>query len=265
MGKVLIYLVLFLLSGVAIFLIKKESSASDLFINIIASFLIIFTEKIIDNFNFIWLWVITHTKYRKEKIRFSISYLFKIKVDDKYLLVKGKRVPGQFQPVGGVFKRFRESYYALSKLDVTDDDNIPIDDVSIDDLRIKLPARNTVSFLKWYNSQLGREVSPYREFQEELIRTEILKHSDFPYVNYIHRKRHMTKIHYSEHFKCYEILIAEIFDLKPSEEQLSILKTLVGITSDEFIWAKQDLIERKGVTPGQTNSFTISETAIWTI
>ena len=37
------------------------------------------------------------------EIRVSISYLFQIKVDGKYLLVKGNRID-QYQPVGGVFK-----------------------------------------------------------------------------------------------------------------------------------------------------------------
>lgn len=267
MNKVIAYISLFLLSGFLIFLLKKDSSISELAINVFAAIIIILFEKIIENFRLIWLWIITNTKYRKRKIRLSISYLFKIKIDDKYLLVKGKRVPNQYQPVGGVFKRYRESYYALTNLGVTDDANIPIDNISIDDLRVKIPAKNVVTFFKWYNSQLGREVSPYREFYEELIRSGIVKQSEFPYLNYVHRGRHMSKIHYSSHFQCYEILIAEIFDLKPNDEQENIFKLLIQNNSnnDEYIWADEDLIQRKGVTPGQTNSFTIAETAIWTL
>lgn len=219
MERFFLYTTLIVISAIALSLIQSNSSAFDFLINILASSLIIFLEKIFENFRFIWLWVVTHTYYRNKKIRLSISYLFKIKIDGKYLLVKGNRVPNQFQPVGGVFKRYKESYYALENLNVTDDENVPIDDASIDDLRIKLPARNVISFLKWYNSQLGREVSPSREFYEELVRPEILDHKTFPYINYVHRKRHQTKIRFSEHFKCHEILVAEIFELMTTEEQ----------------------------------------------
>ena len=38
-----------------------------------------------------------------EDIRFSIAYLYKIKIDDKYLLIKGSKIE-QLQPVGGVYK-----------------------------------------------------------------------------------------------------------------------------------------------------------------
>ncbi|HEV8286870.1 MAG TPA: hypothetical protein VGQ09_21320 [Chitinophagaceae bacterium] len=220
-------------------------------------------EKVFENFKLIWLFFISKTWYRRKKIRVSISYLFKIKLNDTYLLVRGKRIPNQFQPVGGVYKRYRESYYALEKLKVTDDDNIPIDDKSIDDLRIKLPAKNVISFLKWYNSQLGREVSPYREFYEEVIRTGILNQATFPYANYIHKGRHMTPIHFSKHFQCYEILIAEVFELKPNDDQLNELKTLLQKDSAEYIWAREELILRRGVIPGKNSSFTISETSEW--
>jgi hypothetical protein len=263
MRKVLLYLVLVIVCGIVLSIAKKGSSYTDFAINILAAAIIILLEKIFENFRVIWLWIITHTIYFNKKIRLSISYLFKIKVEDKYLLVKGKRIQNQFQPVGGVFKRFRESFYALQKLKVTDDDNIPIDDKSIDDLRIKLPAQNVVSFLKWYDSQLGREVSPYREFYEELIRTDILTQKTFPYLNYLHTGRHQTKLHYSVHFKCFEILIAEIFEIKPNDEQLEELKALQSKNSTEYMWAKEELIERRGVIPGGNSNFTISETSEW--
>lgn len=36
-----------------------------------------------------------------QEYRMSISYLFKIKIDNKYLLIKGNRIE-QYQPIGGV-------------------------------------------------------------------------------------------------------------------------------------------------------------------
>lgn len=263
MKKAILYLCLIITSGIILSVVKKDSSYSDLAINILAAAVVVFIEKVIDNFNKIWLWIVTHSFYYNKKIRMSISYLFRIKVEGKYLLVKGKRIQNQYQPVGGVFKRYKESFYALENLKVTDDSNIPIDDKSMDDLRVKLPAQNVIAFLNWYDSQLGREVSPQREFSEELISPGILTHKTFPYLNYLHIRRHRTRIRYSSHFKCYEILIAEIFELKPNEEQIKELKATQLTSNPEIIWTDEDQIERRGAIPNGNSSFTISETSEW--
>lgn len=265
MNNVVLYIILAITGGITLSLIDGNSSLGNLAVEIFAASSIILLEKIFENFRLIWIWILTHTYYVNNKIRLSVSYLFKIKVDGKYLLVRSNRIPNQFQPVGGVFKRYRESFYALEQLKVTDDNNIPIDDASINDLRVKMPAVKVISFINWYKSQLGREVSPYREFYEELIRTGILTQKDFPYLNYIHLRRHQTGIRYSQHFKCYEILIAEIFELKPTEEQIMVLRSLQGKNSDQYIWALEDAIERRGATPGEKSAYSISETSEWVI
>lgn len=257
LGVALIILTLIVLKRLDI------STGVDVLINILAALLLFFLNAISTNLDNIWLYCVTHTYLYNKPIRLSISYLYKIKINDRYLLVKGKRIANQYQPVGGVYKRFRESYYQLGCLGVTDDDNIPIDDKSIDDLRIKLPARNLLKFIKWFNSQLGREVSPGREFYEELISTNILSRANFPYPNYLYIKRHQTSIHYSEHFKCYEILIADLFELQPNEQQRAELKKTMSENSEEFVWVSEDRIKRLGVIPNETSTFTISPTAAW--
>lgn len=239
------------------------STGVDVLVNVLAALLLFFLNIISSNLDNIWLYCVTHTYLYNKPIRLSISYLYKIKINDRYLLVKGKRIPNQYQPVGGVYKRFRESYYQLGSLGVTDDDNIPIDDKSIDDLRIKLPGRNLLTFIKWFNSQLGREVSPGREFYEELISTNILSRSSFPYPNYLYVKRHQTPIHYSEHFKCYEILIADLFELQPNEHQKEQLQKTMAENNEEFVWVSEDRIKRLGAIPNGTSSFTIAPTATW--
>jgi hypothetical protein len=262
-NRFFLYILLIITGGITLTLIDGNSSVANFAIDVVAASSIILLEKIFKNVKYIWIWILTHTFHANRKIRLSISYLFKIKVDGKYLLVKGNRIRNQFQPVGGVFKRYRESFYALERLKVTDDNNMPIDDLSIDDLRVKLPAVNVISFLGWYESQLGREVSPYREFYEELIRTEILTQKVFPYLNYIHLRRHETGIRYSPHFKCYEILIAEIFEIRPTEDQMAALRELQRKSSDQYLWASDDTIERRGATPGTQSEYSISETSEW--
>jgi len=261
MHKLAIYIGVSVLGGFLLFFLKKDNSITDFAINILASLFIICIDLAIENFKRIKLFIQTNTKYRNTQIRLSISYLYQIEVSGKYLLVKGLRVPNQFQPVGGVYKRLRESYYELRNLKVTDDNNIPIDDKSHSDLRIKLPGCNVIQFLNWFDSQLGREVSPNREFHEELIKTDILDAKKFPYPNYIYLHRHQTPIHWSQHFQCYEILIADVFKLMPDEEQREELKKLMEINSSEYVWVTSDTIYNKAAK----ESYSTSETAIWTL
>src|SRR5258706_3407667 len=186
MSKLIIYIFLSVAGGFLIFLIHGDNTWKEYRVHILAVGSIFCLEAIIENRKHIWLLFLSQITYRDKYIRLSISYLYQIKIEGKYLLVKGNRIKHQFQPVGGVFKRYRESFYALQKLCVLDDDNIPIDDKSIDDLRIKIRGKHLIKFLEWYTSQLGREVSPYREFYEEMIRTDFVKQKDFPYLNYLH-------------------------------------------------------------------------------
>ena len=50
------------------------------------------------------IWIKTFFQKEKE-FRISYAYLFRIKIENKYLLIKGKRIE-QYQPVGGVFKYY---------------------------------------------------------------------------------------------------------------------------------------------------------------
>lgn len=183
MRKLAVYIVISILGGILLFFVKKDSSFTEFAINVLASLFIVCLDVTIENYKQIKLFIQTKTKYRNTQIRLSIAYLYQIETLGKYLLVKGLRIPNQYQPVGGVYKRLRESYYELRNLMVTDDNNIPIDDKSHKDLRIKLPGCNVMKFLSWFDSQLGREVSPHREFHEELIKTGILDLKNFPYPN----------------------------------------------------------------------------------
>lgn len=258
MGKFILYAILTIVGGTIIFFIHGDSTAKDYGVHLIAVASIFGLEAIIENRRHLWLLFLSKVRYRNKFIRLSIASLYQIKVNGVYLLVKGNRI-NQYQPVGGVFKRFRESFYQLQNLEVLDDSNIPIDHLSINDLRIKLPGRHLIEFLEWYYSQLGREISPNREFHEELIRTGVLLHKDFPYANYLYLNRKQTPIHYSKHFQCYEIIIAEIFKLMPSENQENILKDLTTQQSDYFMWVDEDTIRRRGANIGVT----ISETSEW--
>jgi hypothetical protein len=223
---------------------------------------LVLIESVIENWSFLSLLFVTQTYRRRKLLRFSISYLYRIKVDDKYLLVRGKRID-QFQPVGGVYKRHPESKIRLNELGVLDDDCMPIDDDSRDDLRVRVPGTNAVAFIKWFNAKQGRELSRYREFCEELILPGILSTQQFPYVDYSHIKTVQKGIHFSQHFQCYEYLIADIIELRPTAEQLVELRKLMANASAEYVWVNANTIKRRGYNPDAGLNLKISETSEW--
>jgi len=100
-------------------------------------------------------------RYSGKPVRLSISYLYRIKVDNLYLLVKGGWID-QYQPVGGVIKRLPEATAYLSKFDTKDDDLIPIDKTTKD-------ARRS-----WIASARGRRIR--------------ISNSGLPPVDYPHRR-----------------------------------------------------------------------------
>jgi len=57
---------------------------------------------LITNRDTVKLWFQSLVRWNK-KIRFSISYLYKTKIGNQYLLIKGKNIE-QYQPIGGVYK-----------------------------------------------------------------------------------------------------------------------------------------------------------------
>ncbi|MGE8057039.1 hypothetical protein ACQKOD_24630 [Bacillus mycoides] len=206
--------------------------------------------------------IITKTKYRNKDIRFSISYLFRIKVGSQYLLVKGNRI-NQYQPVGGVYKFYPGITDSFKKWGIKDDDCIEIDDHSKSDLRIRVPGKNVMKFLKWFRGKTSREISANREFIEELIDTNILPLNHFHKLNYQFVKQIPNSIAYEKRFNCYQILIADIYELILNDEQEAQLNLLQSNSSEEYIWATEDLIRNLGVVKKANNTKNISPTAEW--
>lgn len=199
--------------------------------------------------------------FKAKEIRLSLSYLFRIKVDGKYLLVKGNRI-NQYQPVGGVYKRFPSSYPLFSKWNIKDDNCIDLKDVDQDDLRIRVPRKNLFKVLKWFDEGKDREISHWREFSEELVVTNILSHINFPHINYRIKSSYKTDLKYSKHFNCYEILHYDILDLIPNEIQKEELKKLQTAEneSEKYVWVEEELIESLGYHKSTGNeSLTIGE------
>lgn len=199
------------------------------------------------------------------RVRISASYLYRIHVDNEYLLVKGQRFD-HYQPVGGVYKTHRSSSGKRSELGILDDDLLVPDAVSEGDLRVRVPGRKLIPFVKWFEGGHGRETDGWREFYEELIATGILPGDPFRCIRYDYIGRQYKRLRYSPWAKSQELLIADILELIPTDTQLSALRQLRERADPRVLWATERQIRRLGAADGAATQTTrIAETAIWTI
>jgi hypothetical protein len=195
----------------------------------------------------VWLIINTQIFLRNSEIRFSIAYLYRIKIDGQYLLVKG-RLRGKWQPVGGAFKTLPGSERVFEKLKVKPDRIVEVEKgIAKGDLRGHLPGVNLISFLDWFNSKADRETSPWREFCEELIVTNILPWQQFRHIDYKFMGTVQTPVIPLDTGNGKGIYHFEIYDLLPNDEQAVILRQLLSSgNTDNHIWVDSYLIERLG-------------------
>ncbi len=200
------------------------------------------------NYRLVWYSIRTHlpwTFYRP--IRITVAYLFRIEVDGKYLLVRNKRdIPG-FQPVGGVYKYLRrENAERFEKLGLITDTKIPRDIIAEDDLRMQMKQRHRLlGFIRWFAKKKHREVDPWREFYEELIRPGILSQENFPYIQYRYVKQ-QTHLKYSQHHKITEYKVADIYELQLSTEaQKHEIRQLMQAGREDVFFATAEEIKKR--------------------
>jgi len=200
----------------------------------------------LQNINRLYFYFQTQILERNREIRISIAYLFRIKVDGKYLLVKSSR-RNYFQPVGGAFKTLPGSEVIFEKLDVKPDRLIETEKgIAKNDLRVFVKGINVIEFIEWFKSKQDRETSPWREFCEELISTGILPWKQFRYIDYKYKGTIQTPI-LNLDSSDKGMFIFEIYDLVINDEQKIILEELLANgNTDKLIWADEYLIKRLG-------------------
>ena len=180
-------------------------------------------------------------------VRISFAYLFRIKVGDKYLLVRNNRGTEKFQPVGGVYQFKRGEKNELKRLyNVIDDNKIPIDESSRDDYRLRMANKYLRKFVKRFDGKARREQIDNlgRELKEELIDTGIV---NWTKIKYRVCGRHMTELRFSEHFQIYELLLADVVELMPTVEQENDLRKLMCTQSDAYYFATEEEIKSLGI------------------
>lgn len=215
-------------------------------ISIIASIILVFLLKVVSNINRLWFFLQTEVFHRNRDIRISIAYLYRIKVNDKYLLVKNRH-RNYFQPVGGVYKTLPGSEKVFEKLGVRSDRLIETSKgISKGDLRVYVKGNNVLDFLEWFGSKEDREISPWREFCEELVSTDILPHKPFRYIDYKFKGTIQTPIIKLDSGDL-GFFIYDIFDFIPNNEQLPILEQIEEKgNAESYLWADEYLIQRLG-------------------
>jgi len=218
-----------------------------LLLNMLATPIYLWIAKLLTNFHRVPLWFRTQVIYRKSYVRLSISYLFRIRVKGKYLLVRNGR-GDYYQLVGGAYKTLPGAESVFDRYKVITDSRFETDHgIAKNDLRFRVPGRHVLAMLKWFDSRQNREISQWREFCEELLTTNILPKHPFRYIDYKYACTVQSHMQEAKQLQCQEILLFEIYDLVPNDEQQKLLEDLLdeGDTA-EVKWADEVLIRSLG-------------------
>ena len=233
--------------------------------SIIAPIIVFFIDSLLLNIKRLKIWFLSKIKYRKKKIRVSMSYIYRIHISDKYLLVKNSKWDF-WQPVGGVYKVLSEDIgFLKDNFNWGEDPYLKTDGIRRNDLRGTVPMTNLLSFLDWFKTQKNREISHWREFYEELVKTGILKIDDFPHIEYRFVGNLTTPIKLSEKWSnCYELLSYDVYDLIPTDKQEKILKNLQNVNNPLYKWIDKTVILNNGVI-NKEEEISIGNHTKWTI
>lgn len=263
MFHVMVHLGLLLILGVSLVFVDTDSQLFGVLAGAAFGIGIAILDQAVHNGKYLRLgfYAVCHPRSR---IRVSVSYLYRIKVGTDYMLIRGHRFQ-QFQPVGGVYKILPKSTTILSKFQALDDDLVPVDPKSQHDLRLRIPSAHLIGFMRWFESGTDREVGPWREFQEELIATGILPAETFRTASSRFVARTIRPLRYSPRAAAYELLVADIFELAPTDEQEECLRRMRDAGHQEVLWATESQIRRQGAVPGKNQSVEIGAHAEWVI
>lgn len=193
-----------------------------------------------------WLFIQTRILFRNKEIRFSLAYVYRIKIDGKYLLIKNRH-RDYFQPIGGVYKTLPSSAPVFSKLSVRLDRLIETSHgIAKGDLRVFVKGVHALDFLDWYESKESRETSPWREFCEELISEGYLPWREFRFIDYEFKGTVKTPI-ITLDTGDKGMFMFDVFDFIPNDEQIKVLREkLIAGNTDKYIWVDEYLINRLG-------------------
>ncbi|TDL95532.1 HU-CCDC81 and SPOR domain-containing protein [Macrococcus carouselicus] len=235
---------------------EREMSFGEAMANLIAgsiiSYLVASISQLTDNTS----WKSSQSTLKKNgeinddsAIRISFAYLFRIKIDGHYFLVPNSR-SGKYQPVGGAYKFYKkEAEYMAYHFSAENDNRIAVDEVTKMDYRLLVKSRDLKKFIRRFDKTSYREdVSDLsREFVEEIFSTGILDRETFGDLTYRFVGRHMTDVEYGRTFSHYELLLADIIEVRLTDRQEELFRDLMRQKSDKYLFASADEINSLGV------------------
>lgn len=174
---------------------------------------------------------------RDSQVRISFAYLFRVRVHDKYMLVQNEHRSSVYQPIGGAYQyNPREIKFLIENFQVRNDFGDIPDISKPGDYRLLVPGIYLKSFLQRFDQTTDREsiADLSREFVEETIDTDILS---FSKIKYRFCGRHISKIHFSDFYQCYELLIADIVELLPDNDQFNSLSKHLSCSPSNLLFA----------------------------
>lgn len=244
-------IVLTVIIGVAVFGLWHQLK-SDWILALYAIILALYPNEIKE-----FIEMLTRRFEGRERIRVSYAYLFRIHVENLYLLVKDEQGRDTYHPVGGVYK------YDSNKIDIADkfdgeyDGLFSLNEDTERDLRLKISKKKLNDFNKWFLSSKERENANNlcREFKEELIQKNILPLDSFHRLKYQYigsvtlpsknRELRMNQVH---HF--------DVFDIRFTSEQrrqIIELRNNLDVAQNNFVFASEDdIVDGKISFAGKT-------------
>ena len=214
--------------------------------NLIGRCLYFLINIIAGNYKRIWLLIQSVIHYN-EDIRFSISYLYRIKIDDKYLLIKGSKIE-QLQPVGGVYKVYSSFISIERMLNIIFENKQGF--YEKDDLRFLVKGKNVGKVLNWFDTRKNREVTSYREFYEEIMRPEMLPIEALTSMKIEFLKQIQPKMMYSIHFGKNEILLFDIYEIQLMDEYIEMIRQYAQRDDSSIKLVDREAIEKECIDIG---------------
>lgn len=252
MLRVAVYGAILVASIIALPFFPPSGWAFPLISGLLIGVLIPFIDALLvgrEHLRLMWLSI----RYRNQSIRVSLCYLFRIKIDDRYLFVRSARAP-VFLPVGGVYKATAGAKEFLDSIGVLGDDLVPIDQTSRDDLRVRVPGRHLSAFMRWFDRGASRETDCWREFYEELVRPGILTTGQFPWIAHEHLRRRTSGVRFSPHAQSLELIVGDVRELLPTPPQVDALRAAMALGHPDVQWLTEQQIRRAGAMPGVDQS-----------
>lgn len=210
--------------------------------------------------------------YWNKEIRVSISYVYRICVDDKYLLVQNSHRKTTYQFVGGKYKYYEQAESELRKLKMRLDDKLGKNEIRENDIAFFIPAKNLKKFINWFDSQIYRDIDCAREFREELLQnkktqTPVLDENLFANIKFMKIctvKTPITKSPADSGWNCLEYKQYDVLDPVFTERQEEALRKLVSSDSEYIKWVSRDDINSLGHKNGAyEKKFSINEHTKW--